>query len=401
MITILVVTVPYNKTSAGGAAKSFLNIFNGLKEIDILQLEILELKTNKMISRFLNPLGLGYFVFIPKILKRINKFKPNIIITQSRISFSAIFSASIKKIPIINVVRDNSDICPKHIDIIGYGKACPGLRNKKTCYSCINYWRTLRVLIGNKSPGWEYTLTSYFSTITYKIRYFACRINLSLRKKASINLVASELMKKILSNTIDSKKIKIANITPIKKISSLKTLEKKEQLLFIIPNYNASHKGLDFILKLTQIIPKNYKILIVGNKLSKKQLAIGNQSNIVNLDQVGPEELNRLYRESKITLVPSFYNEAFGRIIIESLVNKTPVISSPNCGANAFFIEKQFLKIVPLKLSLWLEAINDLVKKSHEITDNQIKEIYNQFSIQKSIDDILMLIKQILSKRNE
>ena len=154
MIKTLVVTVPYKKDSTGGAAKSFLNIFNGLKETNLLQLKILELKTNKMISRFLNPLGIGYFVFIPKILKTINKFKPNIIITQSRISFSAIFSASIKKIPIINIVRDNSDACPKNIDIIGYGKACPGLKNKKTCYSCINNWSTLRVLIGNKSPGW-------------------------------------------------------------------------------------------------------------------------------------------------------------------------------------------------------------------------------------------------------
>lgn len=97
MIKILVVTVPYEKTSAGGAAKSFLNIFNGLKENKEFQLKILALNTNKLIKKFLNPLGVGYFVFIPKILKIINKFKPNIIITQSRITFPAIASANIQQ----------------------------------------------------------------------------------------------------------------------------------------------------------------------------------------------------------------------------------------------------------------------------------------------------------------
>ena len=50
MIRTLVITVPYKKTSAGGAAKSFLNIFDGSKENNMLQLKVLELNTNRMIS---------------------------------------------------------------------------------------------------------------------------------------------------------------------------------------------------------------------------------------------------------------------------------------------------------------------------------------------------------------
>lgn len=395
MIKILLVTIPYEKTSTGGAAKSFLNIFNGLKENKEFQLKILALNTNKLINKFLNPLGLGYFVFIPKILRKINKFKPDVIITQSRITFPAIASANIKKIPIISIVRDTSDVCPKRVDIIGYGKACPGLKNKTTCNNCINYWRSLRILIGNKAQGWQYSLSSYISTVIYKFRYFVCQINLFLINKATVNLVASELMKKILSNNVDSKKIKVENITPIKNYSPLESSEKKNQLLFVIPKFNASYKGLDFVLKLSQFVPKDYKIVVVGSKIPTAKLEKVN-NKIINYDQISREDLNKLYQSSQLTLVPTFCTEAFGRIIIESFVNKTPVISSPNCGANSFFIEKDFLKVVPLKLSLWIEAINDMIKRSQKITDNDIKEIFSQFSIEKSKDEFSNLIKQLL-----
>ena len=286
-------------------------------------------------------------------------------------------------------------MCPKHIDIIGYGEACPGLKNKKTCNDCINYWRSLRVLIGNKAQGWQYSLSSEISTIIYKFRYFICKINLFLLDKATLNLVASELMKRILSNNVDSKKIKVANITPIKNDSPLESSERKNQLLFVIPKFNASHKGLDFVLKLSRFVSKDYKIVVVGSKIPTAKLEkVDNK--IINYDLISKRELNKLYQSSQLTLVPTFCNEAFGRIIIESFVNKTPVISSPNCGANSFFIEKDFLKVVPLKLSLWIEAIYVMVKRSHKITDNDIKEIFSQFSIEKSKDEFSNLIKQIL-----
>ena len=137
-------------------------------------------------------------------------------------------------------------------------------------------------------------------------------------------------MEKILSKNIDSKKIKIANITPIKNISSVESLEKKEQLLFVIPNYNASHKGLDFILKLSHLIPNNYKILIVGNKLSEKQLVSGQQSNIINLNQVDTEELDRLYKESKIRACSGLSMLPFGGVILLTIDSNTSLMPIPS-----------------------------------------------------------------------
>ena len=60
-------------------------------------------------------------------------------------------------------------------------------------------------------------------------------------------------------------KILVKNVTPIRDANTvISPIKKETQLLFIIPSYEASYKGLDFVLKLSQFIPEDYKIVIVG-----------------------------------------------------------------------------------------------------------------------------------------
>ena len=131
MIKVLIVSVRYGKKFTGGAATSFMNIIDGLKKDQNLKIKIFSRTTSNLIKRFLDPLGISYYLYIYKIYSAIRNFKPNIIITQSRITFAAIFAAKLAKIPIVALVRDTSDVCPKHIDIIKYGIACKGLESKE------------------------------------------------------------------------------------------------------------------------------------------------------------------------------------------------------------------------------------------------------------------------------
>ncbi|KKL68155.1 hypothetical protein LCGC14_2127820, partial [marine sediment metagenome] len=127
----------------------------------------------------------------------------------------------------------------------------------------------------------------------------------------------------------------------------------------------------------------------------------GEEPKIVNLEFVSSKKLlNKIFAGSKITLVPSFFTEAFGRIIPESIINKTPVITSPQCGANQFFKEKDFLRIVPLKLSLWIKAIEEIIQNPPIITDNDISQISKQFSLEKSKKDFMKIIKEVLINGN-
>lgn len=373
----------------GGASKSITNIVNTLRDIKSIQIKIL---TQKFRNKFLKSLDLDSYVLIPRIIRNISKFKPDIIITQDRIAFPTILISKIMKIPVIYIIRSPTEFCPKWVDIVEYGKACSGINKRKKCFKCINKWRTLRVLIGNRPKGMEYSIKTSLLNVFFKIRYFICVFNLYLTDKANVILVASTLMKKYFSNKINQDKIKIINITPIRKNTN-EINSKKKQLMFIRTHYNASHKGLNFILKLSKIIPENYHILIVGSSQDKQE----DHLKILNTGYISSKKLiNKMFGESQITLVPSFFTEAFGRIIPESLTNKTPIISSPQCGANQFFKKKDFLKVVPLKLNLWKKVIEEMIQNPPVIADNEISRIYEQFSLEKSKKDFIKIIQEVL-----
>ena len=394
MVRILIVSSQYKKKSPGGASQSIINIFEVLKEISFFNVKFLHPSLGKF-KNLLLPSDISAYFFIPKILRAIKKFKPHIIITQRDIGRAAIISGRIKKIPVINIIRDTSSICPKKLDSISYGNACSGLTDRKTCVNCINSWRTLRVKLGYDKKGWPYSLNTIFSTMFYKIKYFICRINFFLYNHATINLVASELMESILSKNIKPNKIKVLNITPIEKSQISNSIEKKNQLLFITNFFEENHKGLDFILELSKSIPENYKIVIIGRRLSTEKLKEF-KSNVINFGYIMGDRLSNLYQTSKIYLIPTFSTEAFGRVIIESIMNKTLVISSPNCGANYYFKDRDFLKIVPLKISLWVKAIKETLQKPYQITDDDVNLVYEPFSMQKCKEDFIALIQDII-----
>lgn len=375
------------ESAKGGAYKSISNIIEGLKEIDGIKIKMI---IQKIKSKLLSSLTLDSYLSIPKILIDIIKFKPDIIITQNKIAFPTIILSYFKKIPVINIIRSTVDFCPKYVDIINYGKDCSGIDNRKKCFDCINKWRTLRILIGNRKKGSEYSIKTSIMNVLYKLRYFICSFNLFLIKKANINIIASNLMKNYF-HKINKNKFKIMNITPIYK-PKIEVFYKKKQLLFVRTNYETSHKGLDFIKKLSKYIP-DYKIIIVGGDDNLDTEVDG----LINIGYVSSEIMfNKLLADSIITLIPTFCTEAFGRVIIESLVNKTPIISSQQCGANQFFENKEFVKVLPIKLDLWINAINEMILNSPIIDDNDVSQIYEKFSIEKSRKDFIRLIKKVL-----
>ncbi|KKL74694.1 hypothetical protein LCGC14_2062360, partial [marine sediment metagenome] len=312
---ILITTIQFDPTTKGGAYRSIKNLVDGLSSV-----ENIKILTQGIKNKFLKFFNLDVYLSSLKIIRTILKFKPDIIITQLGIAFPTIIISKLMKIPIIHIIRDTSYFCPKFTDIIEYGKACSGLNNRKECFKCINYWRSLRVLIGNKKNGWEYSLKSAISNILYKIRYFICKFNLNLLKKTSVNVVASNLMKKNITNKISSN-VKIINITPInKRLIDTFTLVsyvdgtvvgKEKRLIFVMPTDDASYKGLDFILKLIRFIPKDYHIFIIGGYIPSYKLSWDATKLWIMGYIYSNKLLNTFYYESTITLVPTFSTEAF------------------------------------------------------------------------------------------
>ena len=389
---ILIIAGYTGNNNLGGSSKSLLNIVNSFKDEKNIQIKIL---TQNFKNKLLESIGLKSYTLIPKIITNILKFNPDVVITQDTMAFSVILISKIMKTPIIHIIRSTSDFCPKYVDIVDYGKACSGINNRKQCFKCINKWRTLRILIGNKPKGSEHSIKTSFVNILYKIRYFVCSFNLHLIKKANINLVASNLMIDYFSHKINQNKFKIINITPIQKVIIDRQPEIKN-FIFVRTTYDASHKGLDFIRRLSKLISKQYWIIVVGgNNIISCEIG---HPHIINIDHISSKEVfNEVLSESMITLVPTFCTEAFGRVIPESLVNRTPVISSPQCGANQFFEGiNDAVRVVPLKLNLWIKEIEDIIHNPPFINNKFVNYIYRQFSLKKSKEDFIKVINKVL-----
>ncbi len=382
MIKILFVADRFG--TSGGAEESINEIINGLK--GSFKIEQLQGKDSKL-SHF----NLDYVPFFLKVLRKIKKFKPDLIICQRRMAYPTIIAGWFKKISTIQLIHGTPDICPKYTDINSYGNNCVGLYSRKYCYNCINKWRTLRIQIGNKKIGWEKTLKCSLKTIFYKIRYFLCKFNLKIMKLATVRLVASEEMKGILF-PIDTIKF---NISPISMVGLPPSCNRIKELLFIASEFENSHKGIDFVKKISTILPEK-QILIVGKKYQPKEF----NENVTVIGRTQKALLRLIYRFSILTIFPSFSTDGFGRVVVESILNGTPVICSESTGVayDKIFEDKKYLSILPMDLKLWKNKIIDIFKnkEKYKINNEDIRKISEKFSVNNCVNGLKKIINKIL-----
>ena len=419
---ILFIDQNFDSTNIGGAFKSNFAIINELiknpgLEVSVLATKAKGIERKNFSAKQIKPLLKSplkkmnslikffkinqYFNVIP-IFKAIRKFKPNVVIVQRDNILSTILAGFLLKVPVINIIRDAMEFCPKNIDTRGF-KNCSVILTRKECWECINRWRTLRIILEDKPKGSHKTLISSFFTVYYKIQYFFTKISLSLMNYAYVNIVASPLMKELVEKRIKSNRILVRNITPIDKTNTLitsnklnkKIIEKIENsnkiILFIIPRNEGGSKGYPFVKKLLNEFPKDYLILIVGTLINE----LLNYQNVINIDKIPTNNLYYLYQKANLTIVPSIYTEAFGRVVLESIINKTPVIVSPQTSAKYLFKNKDYVKILPLKISLWLKEIKNLIENPINIPDEDIKTIEKNFSPEECAKEIIEIIENI------
>ena len=403
---VLFIDQNFDPKNIGGAFKSNFAIINELTKHPNFHIRILERKTknyerNKFSAKQINPI-IRTLSFVP-IIKEIKRFKPDVIIVQRNLTSAALFAGFLKSIPVINVIRDPMMLCPKFVDIIDGFNNCSESITRKKCWKCINRWRTLRVVLLDKQIGFQHSLKSQLYTIYYKIFYYVTKIQLYLMKKAYVNVVASPLMKELVAKRIKSKRIVIRKITPIdsSKIKISNTLlskgfieqidKSKKVILYIIPRNEGGSKGYPFVKLLLNKLSTDYLMVIVGTLLD----GLKKYPNVINLDKLPTDNLYYLYQKANLTIVPSIYTEAFGRVILESLINKTPVITSLQCGANYLFKKKNYVKILPLKVDIWVKEIEDFFKKPVEIPEDDIKKIEKMFSPKECANQIIELTNKL------
>ena len=299
------------------------------------------------------------------------------------------------------------ELCPKYIDILEGYINCTGKLNRKKCWNCILKWQELKLIYEDKSPNLSRSIKSNFYMLFYKLRYYLVKIYIALLNRSAINIVASPLMKKYVTVKTKNKQILVKKITPINRSKAESDLELEEHflkrlddydklILYIIPRSEGGSKGYPFVKNLIPKLPNNYGILIVGVELEE----LKKFRNVINIGKIRTKELEYLYRKADLTIVPSIYTEAFGRVVIESIINDTPVIISPQCGASYIFKNKEYVIVLQLKEDLWATKIKDMIEKPRSIPQEDLRKIENMFSPKNCAEEVISLLKK-LKKREE
>lgn len=253
-----------------------------------------------------------------EIIREIESFQPNVIhcfsigapVTPHFMEF-----AKSKGIPIVFSFRDYYYICPKNYMLNDKNEV---LHKHESALECILHHQPKRNIL--------------FDTLLYLKQSHHKSI---IKKHIDYFLTPSENLTQFVSNHFKKEGKTLAN--PILIEQNQNSNSEGNYILFV--GRLVPEKGILTLLKAFQNISKqfpNEKLWIVGdgNQIEELQNFTEN-NNLQNVSFFGNksrEELQEIYANSKFSVVPSEYLEAYGNVILESLAFGKTVITSNLVG---------------------------------------------------------------------
>jgi len=188
-------------------------------------------------------------------------------------------------------------------------------------------------------------------------------------KSENIKYIAnSQFTAKKFKNTFD---ISSFVIPPSITSSNYKGKRTPKYVLFVCP---FPEKGLEVALKVAEANPDIPFLFLESWKLSEINLQ-NLKTRLLKIPNItfkhSQKSMLPIYTETKITLMPSQCEEAWGRVASESQVNGIPVIAS-NIGGLPESVGKGGVLVPPnAEIAIWTE-------KLRQLWDND--EVYNEYS---------------------
>lgn len=280
------------------------------------------------------------------------------------------------KKPIVATIRDYMMVCNYGICLMDSVKGC----NLKE-YFLKDFYNYYKIYVSKKSPP------NFVLNIIYAVWG---RVSKNLLKyfinHVDVLTVMSKKQALILrSNGIKKPMVIIPNSYVFNK---QKKIYKKENIVLFAGRLTFG-KGIGLLLK---AIPKvldsypNYKFMFAGQgfmdvgikKLSKRY------QQVIMLGQLKHEDLKNYFQKSKLTVVPSLWPEPFGRIVIESLSEGTPVVVT-NRGALPEIVNSQkWGYVVNASQNELAKGIEKAIKNNNQLQKNISKDF---ITIKKKYDD--------------
>jgi len=329
-----------------------------------------------------------------KIIKLNN---PDLIISQYDYDTSIIEAAKLENKKIITYTHSWWPICPKASLLTQDMMICNGYLNKE-CKKCI----PSRYNEGTKSDEFTARTLSHMAKMATKL--FLRNSNIKIKMDNRINklnssdsiIVLSEQMKNLfISNGIDGRKISILlNGVSCEKFP-YRRYDKQKIVLYAGGKNNNEIKGHKFFIKVAENIKKAYPEIrfVAAGKFSSsdKDTKYVEYPGILERN-----ELMELMCMSRVTVVPSIWNEPFSMVTIESMASGTPVVAFDvgilkeiiGDGIGGFVVPRGDISEATQKV---IELLNDddLFEKMSKNARDRVCEVYSETHRIYSLDKII------------
>ena len=166
------------------------------------------------------------------------------------------------------------------------------------------------------------------------------------------------------------------------------------------------HKGVEYLIKAARQIKA--EVIIAGDGPERKYLeSLILKFKLTNVHMVGYfsyklDTINDFYLRSDVYVAPSVWNEPLGLVILEAMVNKTPVVVSRKGGVttlvkdgyNGFLIRPRSPKLIAEKVNLLLQD----EKLAEKMGERAYKTVTEKFSWDKIATKFYNLYDKCLQK---
>jgi glycosyltransferase involved in cell wall biosynthesis len=144
-----------------------------------------------------------------------------------------------------------------------------------------------------------------------------------------------------------------------------------------------NQKGVNLFLDIAKQLPE-YNYLIVG-QLEVKTLP----KNVVHIPPT--ENMKQVWEKTKVLVIPTLIQEAFGRVAVEAAINGIPVIASDKGGLPEAVCSP--FCYPPNNIDKWISEIKNLMEDTvyYNIRSIQAKEYSEKFNIEDQVSRFLQL----------
>lgn len=298
--------------------------------------------------------------------------KSDVIHVQSKsfIPAAIIVKYALRK-PVIVTLRDYAVLCP-------YGYCLNKNRSYKKCSVIYHFFHELPYYYSNyviEKSNIRFLFQLVASIHAYAIARFLRFFLLFTDKKICI----SKRQRKIFEQNGISIDAVIYNIMPQSKIGIKK--QKRKTISFV--GRVTYGKGADLFVHVAKNLLTSNSSLhfnVIGEGFLKSTLQKETshiRSKIVFTGQVPYKESQKYIAQSHIVVVPSRWEEPFGRVALEAIANNVPVIVSNKGGLPEIALDNQYGYVVSSNVNAILSALKQLIVNASKFRANIKNDRYN------------------------